>query len=98
MIQILIQVGSLVLVEARGKGGASTGGGNSWRGGNTGEESEVYSSLHSVLFQPPSSSTVQMIRERQPAGKVGKSCFILKFISVSNNNQEMEQPCGPGSS
>ena len=37
MIPILIQVGALVLVEARGKGGAATGGGNSWRGGNTGE-------------------------------------------------------------
>ena len=34
---ILIQLGSMLLVDARGKGGAANGGGNGWRGGKTGQ-------------------------------------------------------------
>ena len=93
IIPILIQSASLV--EARGKGGAANGGGNSWRGGNTGRHLLYCHSIVSLLTAAVFLHSPE--DQGQTASWEGLEQIFLSLISHIIN-QEMELPCGPGSS
>ena len=84
MMPILLALGFLVMVEARGKGGAANGGGNSWRGGKAEDIIRlIFSQFSSSCRLPPQS---RGSGANSQLGRLG-NIFYIKFYQHDHHQQ-----------